>query len=85
MRVIDDNFMVCADCIMVIANGDWSGLEFYEERSKRAAEIENGIENTEGEIVPGDSENDREFSKAPCECCGSPLAGTRHHCVLLTH
>ena len=27
ITILDDNFMVCADCLMIIANDDASGLD----------------------------------------------------------
>lgn len=89
MKVIDDNFLVCTDCIMVIANGDYSELNYYypdnddADPDKRAEEIDAGIENAGGRIVPGNPEYDKEFSSRPCDCCGSHLAGHRHHCVII--
>ena len=85
MKLIDDNFMVCADCIQVIANGDYSGLDYYYSHDAAAArviEIDNGIKECGGYPMVGDSEKDEEFSTCDCDCCGSPLAGSRHHCVI---
>ena len=89
MKILDDNFMVCVDCILAIANGDYSGLDYSlpeSEADRRMEEIEQGIDAAggyDGYIVPGDAEKEEEFSSSDCDCCGSHLAGSRHHCVIL--
>jgi len=84
--IIDDNFLICTDCLMLIANGDDSGLDYHYGRgaADRLAEIEAGIAAAGGNIVPGEFDRDEEFSTRDCDCCGSSLAGSRHHCVVLT-
>ncbi|AHK78166.1 hypothetical protein M911_02070 [Ectothiorhodospira haloalkaliphila] len=49
---------------------DWGGLTLF---SSRASEV----------IIAGDSNKDDEFSASACDCCGTRLAGARHHCVIL--
>jgi hypothetical protein len=89
LEVIDDDFMVCTDCLMIIANDDASGLDYSlgeEEAEVREHEIREAIaeiQREEGQIAVGDSDKDDEFSSSPCACCGTRLAGARHHCVLL--
>ena len=86
VNVIDDNFMVCTDCLMAIANDDYTGLDYsynQQEAFQRMTQIKYGIESTEGHICVGDYDKDEEFSRQDCECCGTHLAGTRHHCVVL--
>ena len=89
MKILDDNFMVCADCIQVIANGDYTSLDYYypEKRVVKMVikRINEGIDNAGGYIALGDNENDEEFSSLNCDCCNSRLAGTRHHCIVLEH
>jgi hypothetical protein len=88
VEVIDDSFMVCEECMMIIATGDYSHLQYdYDENGadERVVEIDTAIDQVEGEIVPGNSEHDEEFSIKPCECCKSQLAGSRHHCVILSN
>src|SRR5690554_8017223 len=86
---IDDDFMVCTDCLMIIANDDASGLDYAlgeEEAEAREHEIRGAIaeiQREEGRITVGDSDRDDEFSAIPCACCGTRLAGARHHCVIL--
>ena len=86
---IDDDFMVCTDCLMIIANDDASGLDYSlgeEEAEVREQEIRGAIteiQREEGQIAVGDSDRDDEFSSSPCACCGTRLAGARHHCVIL--
>ena len=87
--IIDDDFMVCTDCLMIIANDDASGLGYSlgeEEAEARELEIREAIaeiRQDEGQIAVGDSNRDDEFSSSPCACCGTRLAGARHHCVIL--
>lgn len=80
-RVINDHFMVCEDCIMIIANGDASGMT-----DARAEEVTRALERAQGfhggYVVPGDSDKGSEFSMHPCACCRC-VGGARHHCVIL--
>lgn len=78
--VIDSEFMVCSDCYMVIGAGVYDDLD-----DERLADIEDGIAAVDGEIVPNEYETTEEFSTMPCECCGSPLAGARHQCSILSY
>ena len=58
---------VCPDCLIWIANGE-------------VPESPKGwIPDSSVWWSVGDSEKDDEFSNRACECCQSPLAGTRHH------
>ena len=87
--VIDDEFFVCSDCIMMIANGDSSQLDLYykpDEADRRREDIFAGLRRMAdggGYICVGDSERDIEFSTRDCDCCGSNLHGSRCHCVVL--
>lgn len=87
--IIDDDFMVCTDCLMIIANDDASGLDYSlgeEEAEARKWEIRGAIaeiQREEEQIAVGDSDRAHEFSSSPCACCGTRLAGARHHCVIL--
>ncbi|MGM1051834.1 MAG: hypothetical protein ACQEXO_05505 [Pseudomonadota bacterium] len=88
--IIDDAFMVCTDCLMIIANDDASGLDYSlseedaAERERVIREAMAEIQREEGQIVVGESDRDDEFSARPCACCGTRLAGQRHHCVMLS-
>ena len=87
MKLIDDNFMVCSECLFVVAYNKIEGLEDYHDNPvERLEAIESGIEaNTPdgGLIHRGDSDKDETFSSSGCECCNSGLEGSRHHCVIL--
>lgn len=86
--IVNDNFMVCPDCIPVIANGDATHLDYHykaKDAEQRLDEIEKGIENCGGYIYVGNEDNNDEFSHHPCDCCGLRLAGYRHHCVVLNY
>jgi len=75
MKVICEDFSVCVDCIMAIANGETP------EDAETAAAVRHGIENAGGEIVCGSGES--YFSWRACDCCGSRLGGDRLDCTLL--
>lgn len=88
MKVLDDNYMVCDECIPVIANDDYSHLDFYYREDiarKRAEEIRHAINHAGGYIAVGNSDKDEEFSTEDCDCCGNRCAGGRYHCVLLSN
>jgi len=84
MKVMDDNFMVCGDCLQAIVNDDYTGLDYHytaEEVEQRIKAIQDGIKAVKGHIVCGDEEPET-FSIRPCECCGCGLAGERYQCVV---
>lgn len=86
-KVIDDEFMVCADCTPVLANGDYTHLDYYysfvHECEAVIERINKGMDNAGGYIALGDREKDDEFSRSRCDCCGTHLAGARTHFVVL--
>ena len=62
LEILDDEFMVCSDCLMVIANGDYSGLAIDPStEDQRIKEINEGLDSIEGYVDCGDSEKDHEF------------------------
>jgi len=79
MKVIDDNFMVCTDCIMVIANGEMP----TDSTPERDAEIIAGIKRVGLSVSCGDSDKKIDHSINPCDCCHTHLHGERHHCVIM--
>lgn len=86
VKVIDDQFMVCSDCAMAIANDDYTGLDAYldeEEAEMRMNHIKESIASVEGWICIGDPENDIDFSVQSCDCCKVKLAGYRHQMVVM--
>ena len=86
MKILDNDFMVCTDCLMAIANDDYTGLDYYYSpghAEQRKAEIISGIESAGGYISCGDSDRDEEFSSRSCDCCGYRLAGSRTHCIVM--
>jgi phosphoribosylaminoimidazole (AIR) synthetase len=85
-EIINDEYMVCADCIVVIATGDYTALDYCyqaDESEKRMKEINSGLSQAGGYVLGGESDRDEEFSRRPCDCCGSSLHGARTHCVVL--
>ena len=74
-------YKVCDDCIMAIANDDYSGLDYSydeEESLQRMEYIQQGIRELGPNIVCMDEQPD-EFSSISCDCCGDHLAGRRHY------
>jgi len=79
-------YKVCIDCIMAIANNDFTGLDYHyseDEASTRMDEIKQGMAELGANIVCMDEGTD-EFCVMPCDCCGSKLAGERHYVADIT-
>ena len=68
--------MACSDCMIVIANGDMPP----DTDDVRDEEINAGINALPGHAVVGDDED--EFSRRACGCCGTMLGGSRHEIVI---
>ena len=87
VKVIDDRFMACADCAPVLANGDYTHLDYYysdpDECEAVIERINEGMDNAGGNIMRGDQEQDDAHSSERCDCCGTSLAGSRTHFVVL--
>jgi hypothetical protein len=79
MVEVVSELMACQDCLLYVANGD-----VPEDGRDIEADIQAEIGAPSGRLACGDSDKDDEFSWRPCECCGSPLGGSRHHLVLLS-
>lgn len=76
-------YMVCTDCLMAIANDDYSGLDYHYspiEAKQRRREIRAGMKRL-GWLSPDDRHE--EFSSDSCDCCGNHLHGERHGVVSL--
>lgn len=72
------DLMVCIDCTMMMANGEFGDDEAREIEVAETLATNwpnNGITLGRAE---GHHENDIDFSNAPCDGCGSLLAGSRH-------
>ena len=84
---ISGEYSVCADCFIIEATGDASGLDYYyepNESKKRLQAIEDGFKRLtadNGHLATG--EDLAEFAKSPCECCGTALAGSRHGLLVI--
>lgn len=79
MKVIDDTIYCCTDCLMLIANGDASGMDDATEACCRA-----GIASFQGHLVSNDHDDKQlGFSWKSCEVCNSGLGGTRYRLALL--
>lgn len=79
MAQLQYTLMACADCLMLVANGDLPEDD--------NGELERGIANNLGDdtkwLCCGDSDADDEFSWSACECCGSKLGGSRHQLCIV--
>jgi hypothetical protein len=84
-----EKYMVCTDCMLVIANGDYSSLDYHfdeKESKERAESIDKGIDSLiekGGYLTIGDLETKEDFSIYSCECCGSKLAGERFEAIVI--
>ncbi len=80
-----DELFVCPDCWSWLINGDATGLDHHyrgHEADVRLVQIQEGeadLMRTYGSLHMGCALWDDEFSSTPCDCCGSRLAGERHH------
>ena len=83
--IINDDYQVCDDCTPVLANGDYTHLDWYDEAvaSEVMARINQGMDEAGGYIACGDRDKDIDFSRRRCDCCGSSLHGQRTHFVVL--
>jgi hypothetical protein len=77
MHMVTDNDsfdgFVCTDCLMVIANGDTSGIEDVTAWERDVLET-NATEDGSYIVVPA-YDDDPRFSTMGCDYCGSKLAG----------
>ena len=90
MMITVDGLGVCDDCAMVIANADWTGVGYgltAEETEERETAIRDGLNARPGHWVltchGEDGDPDYEFSRWPCDCCRTKLAGLRHPAAIL--
>lgn len=79
MARIIDRRMVCGDCLIVISYGTADTV--INEPPEREATIREAVARLPGAAYPTDKEIT--FSRSPCGCCGSPLAGGRYEIVIL--
>lgn len=84
-----ESVVVCDDCVIYLANGDLSGLDYHygeDEAEERQKEITTG----EAELIAFAKQDYKItqvllavtddvdcFSRRPCGCCGTRLAGQR--------
>ena len=90
VRVLDDDYWVCSDCLPVIAGCGYTHLDNYYVSEDQSGEIsledkidaiDSGMESAGGRIVSGSDED--EFSTRGCDCCCDKLAGYRAQCAVL--
>jgi hypothetical protein len=83
MKIIRDEILLCDDCHIAAVNGDVSGVS----TQAQIDATESGLSRLGAHLVSSyDSESGRgvhEFTRLPCDCCGSKLAGARHEFAIL--
>lgn len=81
--IVMDDLWLCDDCTIAAVNDDYTGLDYHygpDEAADRVAAIHEGFERL-GYLAPMD--NELEFSRMPCDCCRTTLAGRRTEFVVL--
>ena len=73
-----EEIKVCADCIMVIVNRDFSAMD-----DETAEIVEDSVDSLPSIAVPGDSDFSKEISTKPCGCCNSRHSGYRYPVTLI--
>lgn len=79
--------VVCSDCLSIVANGDWTGLDIYTDDYRRelTARIEDRLKAFADQgvhLAMGDGCD--EFSHEECCVCSARLGGHRHEVVGLS-
>lgn len=91
MKIIDDCFMICDDCLQAIINDDYTGIQYSyeveEDVNKRIAEIKKGIWNATEHgkyhlVYNNDHTGDTCFMWKNCECCNA-LPGNRNRMAII--
>jgi hypothetical protein len=77
-EVIDDHYMICPDCLIAVANGDFSGISEADERRIKFRMAEHA---RLGFYVIPDADVQEEFMWRTCEMCGA-LPGPRYKAQL---
>jgi len=77
MRV-KQKLLSCVDCVIYAVYG-----EIPENRPGIKDEIRAHLGGDTVRLYYGDDDQQDPFSWEPCECCGSPLGGSRHELVIL--
>jgi hypothetical protein len=79
MAQVIDEIQVCQDCLMVIANNDWTGIE-----DRDVNRVKAGIKAlaAKGYACVGDSDKDAGFRWRHCDCCNG-LPGHHYHVIIL--
>lgn len=81
MKIRTTEFSVCSDCLIAIANDDYSGMD-----EETALDVQHGIRSLEiiedGRLVADGDELG--FSTRACECCHG-LAGNRFKATMVHH
>ncbi len=77
VTVLHDDLLACQDCVIAIANDDYSGMD-----DKQEAKTRKGIESwgVKGYLVVGEEVG---FTHDGCDICDDNLAGDKHMVSLL--
>lgn len=78
MRILDDDFRICADCLDA-----WIGSDDPTPEVEASLQALQGLD-AGSFLLRGDEEDDHEFSWSCCDLCRSFLGGSRHAMALAT-
>ena len=79
-----DTLAVCVDCLMMIANGDDSGVA-DDEHADWSARFDRFFSVNPTVVVTPDPDDDGYFTWNHCELCQRPTGGDRFDCVTWHH
>lgn len=80
MKVIDDDLWFCPDCARYAETRETS----FDLSESEIKDIEDGLTALcQHDMTVHMSDEEHEFSRAQCDCCGTSLAGTRYRFALL--
>jgi hypothetical protein len=73
-EIVNQELWVCQDCLIALANADYTSMDLARETAVRAGLTEWARQGYR--LMPGD--NFFGYRDSTCDCCGTPLAGDRH-------
>jgi hypothetical protein len=71
----------CVDCVMLIANGDDSGIDNPMRKHQEIASV--GLDNLGHVVLACDGDCEGQFRTDSCDYCGTTLHGDRHPIAVL--
>lgn len=81
-----EELLLCQDCTSAAVNDDYTGLDYHyspEQAEKVMADIKVGLMELGPGLTWDSNKPDVEFSRKPCDCCKSRLAGLRVHFTII--